>query len=125
MLLDDFFTIRNMETREGSTVHFSVELNPLHRIYEGHFPGNPVVPGVCQTGMIRECMEVFTSERLFIRAADQIKFLKMINPSETPRLDMDITLKPAGSGEQQISATLYHDSVTFLKFKGTLCTKPR
>lgn len=35
---------------------FRVRLDAAHPIYAGHFPGNPVLPGVCTLQIVRECL---------------------------------------------------------------------
>ena len=43
----DFYTINNLQV-VGTTVNAELVLNAGHSIYEGHFPGQPVTPGVCR-----------------------------------------------------------------------------
>ena len=47
MLLDHFYTILSSELSDSTTWTIQVELNSEHTVYQGHFPGHPVVPGVC------------------------------------------------------------------------------
>jgi 3-hydroxyacyl-[acyl-carrier-protein] dehydratase len=56
ILLGDFFEIVSLETEEGN-INALIEINAEHNIFEGHFPGQPVVPGVCQMQMIKEILE--------------------------------------------------------------------
>ncbi|MGM9809608.1 MAG: hypothetical protein ACI30J_01905 [Paludibacteraceae bacterium] len=37
---------------------FRVALNADCEVYQGHFPGEPVCPGVCNIQMIKECAEI-------------------------------------------------------------------
>lgn len=41
MLINDFFTIKDIQNAEKYII--SIELNPKHKVYQGHFPGNPVL----------------------------------------------------------------------------------
>ena len=45
-MLTDFYTV---ETVAGQDEEYTcvIRLNPEHNVYKGHFPGMPVVPGVC------------------------------------------------------------------------------
>ena len=56
MLLGNFFTIINKEITDNSAT-LLISINAAHPIFEGHFPGQPVVPGVCMIQMIKEMME--------------------------------------------------------------------
>ena len=57
-LLDNFYIIHRSEKVQEESFSVEVELLPNHAIYGGHFPGQPVVPGVCTLTIIRECIIV-------------------------------------------------------------------
>ena len=57
MLLDNFYTILSSESSDSTIWTIQVKLNPGHPVYQGHFPGHPVVPGVCLLQLIKECVE--------------------------------------------------------------------
>lgn len=118
-LLTDFFTeLSSTYTSEKfSEFKCHVRLNPGHPVYKGHFPQIPIAPGVCLTQMIKEIlMEKFQIE-LLMNSGDNIKFLAMINPKETPELEISFTVKKNDAG-LDVSATYANDGKTFTKFKG-------
>jgi 3-hydroxyacyl-[acyl-carrier-protein] dehydratase len=100
--------------------HTQVELMPSHPIFAGHFPGNPIVPGVCQVEMIREIVMEILEKPLFLGKSDNIKFLSMINPLSQPVLDIDLDLKTSTGNETDVTALIKSEQSVFLKFKGTL-----
>ena len=56
MLRDNFFKIK--QTNEsGNSLGFAVSINSEHEVFKGHFPQQPVVPGVFALQMIKECLE--------------------------------------------------------------------
>ncbi len=116
MLQNDFFYIREMKT-EGDTLNVQLELNPGHRVFEGHFPGQPVVPGVCMVQMIKEILEQALEKPLHLRQADHIKFLSVIDPRINASLQTDISLKHTDTGVD-VNATLRKEAVVSLKLKG-------
>ena len=118
ILLNDFYTILQKETAPGA-LKAKVAVNAKHRILEGHFPGLPVVPGVCMLQIVRELMEVNTSKELSITTADNMKFLSVINPLENSEVDVSITYTEEG-GKYTINATLFAGTITFFKLKATL-----
>jgi 3-hydroxyacyl-[acyl-carrier-protein] dehydratase len=118
ILLNDFYTIRQKDPAPG-TVKAKIAINKKHRILEGHFPGLPVVPGVCMLQIVREIMEVNSGKELKLTAADNMKFLSVINPEENNEVDVTITYSEEG-GKFSVNATLFAGTVTFFKLKATL-----
>jgi 3-hydroxyacyl-[acyl-carrier-protein] dehydratase len=118
MLLNDFYTVAQQEHEPG-TVKATLHLNAAHRIFEGHFPGHPVVPGVCMLQMVREVMELNTGGKLMVAAADMMKFLSIINPVENHVVDLRVTYTETQE-ELSINATLFSGNVTYFKLTSTL-----
>jgi len=100
--------------------NFTIMLNPDHPIYMGHFPGNPVVPGVCQVQMIKELTSVILKKDLVIYKSDNIKFLSMIIPSASPLLKVSIDIKEKEPGFWHVNSVIFNGDQIFLKFKGIL-----
>ena len=63
-----------------------------HPVYEGHFPGNPIAPGVCTLHMITECAEQILGHSVFLQKAPVVKFLEFIRPQLNRHLVIDITI---------------------------------
>jgi 3-hydroxyacyl-[acyl-carrier-protein] dehydratase len=118
ILLNDFYTIVQKDSAPG-VLKAKIAINKKHRILEGHFPGLPVVPGVCMLQIVREIMEVKTGKELKIIAADNMKFLSVINPEQNNEVDAVVNFIEE-SGKFSINATLFAGTITFFKLKATL-----
>jgi 3-hydroxyacyl-[acyl-carrier-protein] dehydratase len=122
MLSGNFFDIQSFTSDESDIAQQQylalAYLHAGHPIYQGHFPGNPVVPGVCQVQMIKELVEKAVGHRLRLTESDNIKFLSMINPEANPHLEFRIVIKPAGDQQRSVTATIGCGATVFLKFKG-------
>jgi len=92
-ILTDFYTLVSYEKGENGSFTANIHLNKDHNIFKGHFPGNPVTPGVCMMQIVKELTEEFTGSKLFLKTASNVKFMAIINPFETPdlKLQLDIT----------------------------------
>jgi len=53
-------------------------------IFKAHFPGNPVMPGVCQVGMVGELLEGMTGEGLSLSEIKDLKFMEALKPDPAP-----------------------------------------
>jgi len=124
MLLKNFYTLVEIDTHDKDNITAIVDLNKDHEIYNGHFPGNPVVPGVCLTQLIKEIMENVKACELMLVYADNIKFMAVVNPQKNSRLQIDLKIK-TNEEENLIkvnSVTHFNDQV-FYKFKGNFKVK--
>ncbi|MEO8414573.1 MAG: 3-hydroxyacyl-ACP dehydratase [Ginsengibacter sp.] len=88
---DLFVVIESSATDTGFST--TLELNPGHIIYAGHFPGHPVTPGVIQIQIVHELLENHLGKNLKLITVDQCKFLKTLNPNETSGIVVHIELK--------------------------------
>lgn len=118
-LLDNFYTELSSNFSVGNTENFKcqVRLNAEHPIYKGHFPQVPVAPGVCLTQMIKEILMEKLDKELIMTSGDNIKFLAMINPKETPELELSFIVK-SQENAFDVSATYASNGTTYTKFKG-------
>ncbi|MBM3404411.1 MAG: hypothetical protein FJY10_05925 [Bacteroidetes bacterium] len=122
MLINEFYKIDHVSklpVKEGDdSPHFEVRvtINRDHPIFKGHFPGNPVVPGVCQVEMVRETLEHILASKLTLIQSDNIKFLNMISPLTYTTLTIEHRLKHA---ENNIVAhsQIQSGETVFLKMK--------
>lgn len=98
-----------------------LSINKSHDILKGHFPGQPVVPGVCMMQMIRELVELNIKRDLCIEEADNMKFLAIIDPEKTNEVEANISYSEA-DGKILLNATLFSGPVTFFKLKAVLAS---
>jgi len=117
MLLNDFFKIIDISaTAEKLTVQ--IQLDATHKIFDGHFPGNPVTPGVVQLQMVKEILEFHYKKDLLLIAISRCKFLQILNPQNTPIIFIHIEIALADA-DVKINATGLFDGTSYFKFSAT------
>jgi len=121
MLLNDFFTIENIETTD-TEVKAELLINPGHKIFEGHFPGQPVVPGVCMMEMVKEVIEHVTGKKTKLVKAQEMKFLAIIDPSRNNRINAVIKYNAGEDGSLNVVASCFKDELIHFRFKGLFTT---
>lgn len=119
MLKNDLYTITAFEHNAGA-VTAAISLNTAHPIFDGHFPGQPVLPGVCMMQIVKELTEEATGKKLFLNHAAQCKFLSMVDPQKTPELAVVIDYTQAGEPVIAIQAVLKSTGATFFKMSAQL-----
>jgi 3-hydroxyacyl-[acyl-carrier-protein] dehydratase len=112
----DFFKILSIEKGE-SKFNVAIELNPDHEIFKGHFPGNPVVPGVCMVQIIKEILKEIYGRDFTMQQASQLKFLAIINPNENKSAQVEIIISKEAGNELTVSGSIHKDKLVFLKYK--------
>ena len=117
-LLNDYFRIDGRTAENDQTV-FRVTLLPGYGVYAGHFPGNPVSPGVCNIQMIKECAELLIGKPLFLGYIDQCKFSAVITPQATPHLQVRMQLTQTDL-LYKVRATVCDGTTSCIEFKGEL-----
>jgi 3-hydroxyacyl-[acyl-carrier-protein] dehydratase len=117
MLQGNFFDISHLETT-ASDVSCLLTINAGHKIFEGHFPGQPVVPGVCLMQMVKELFEQVLGKKMNLQTASEMKFLAVINPQENNIIQATLKSTTSDSGNIQASAVFFKDALIHFKFKG-------
>lgn len=116
--LHDFFTYTIL-TKEENSIEAEAKLNAEHAVYEGHFPGNPVVPGVCQVHMIKVLLSDALGCAVDLEEARDIKFLAMIQPAQMNTLKCTISLQQLDEQHYKVTAMLSHEETNCLRLRGT------
>ncbi len=101
----------NIEQIEGGST-FIARVEPSHKVFEGHFPEQPVVPGVCTMAMVKECCSELLSRPVRYDYVKEVKFLSAIVPSihnelsVTVEIDEDMNLKSVVTHKEQVMMKL-------------------
>jgi len=117
MLQGNFFAISHLEEADLS-IKATLTINAGHPVFEGHFPGQPVVPGVCMMQMIKELLEQVVGKKTDLVKAGDMKFLAVIDPLVNSEIDAALKYSTDEGGAIAVSATLFKGDLTFFKFKG-------
>jgi 3-hydroxyacyl-[acyl-carrier-protein] dehydratase len=119
MLQGNFFEINNLEAVDAD-IKAELTINVAHKIFEGHFPGQPVVPGVCIMQMVKEIMEKVLVKKTNLSSSSEIKFLAIINPVENNIISATLKYAIEENGNVNVTATLFKDSLVHFKMKAVL-----
>ena len=117
MLIEGLYKVISTENTDKGILS-KVHLNKDHAIFKGHFPGNPVMPGVCMIQIIKELTEEATGKNLFLAVSSNIKFMAIINPEINPDLQLAIDITEENEEVKVKNITSYEDTVA-LKLNAT------
>ena len=106
---------------EESFLCYDILLDANHFIYQVHFPGEPITPGVCIIQMAKELLEYHLNQRFNIQTIKNVKFLNVISPLERPqisyvfeKLTVDDTAKTCQAQVQVISGETPMAKLSFI-----------
>ena len=118
MLIPHFYSIKEFNFTDNQ-LKAIIELNPEHEVFKGHFPNNPVTPGVCMLQILKELTEQATNTNLFIKECSNVKFMALINPETNPILVITIDINPLEENFK-IKASASFDETVALKVNALL-----
>mgnify|MGYP003606323601 CR=1 FL=1 len=119
MVLQDFYKILSEEKTSDSKYTFTILVNEKHDVFKGHFPGNPIMPGVCMIQIIKELSESITKTALFMQTLTNVKFMALINPEITPELRLELDITTTEDDLVKVKNTTYFNDTVALKLSNS------
>ena len=89
-----------------SNTSFRLRLNPEHFIYQAHFPGEPVTPGVCILQIGKELLAELLQESLEITHVKNVKFLSVISPLKEKEISYTFKKIETSEDSQEVKAQI-------------------
>jgi len=117
MLQNDLFDLDDLRA-DGESVKTNVRLNAEHAIFKGHFPEQPVLPGVCMLQIVKEITEIHIKKPLRLVKADDLKFLSFVDPTQNSLLRMELNINTE-TDQIKVTGQLFANVTLVFKFRGT------
>ena len=89
-----------------SNTSFRLRLNPEHFIYQSHFPGEPITPGVCILQIGKELLAELLQESLEITHVKNVKFLSVISPLKEKEISYTFKKIETSEDSQEVKAQI-------------------
>jgi len=103
---NSLFTVQNRATR-ATGGSFKLRLEATHPIYQGHFPDNPITPGVCSLEMMTELVAAHFDGMEQPTGVDSIKFLNFVNPLRCPEVKVELKINRLEEGGCRVHGALW------------------
>lgn len=116
LLKDKLYTLNNL-TQEDNQLIASITLNADDAIFKGHFPENPITPGVAQLEMIKEVLSTHYNREIQLKSISNCKYLAILNPVENPNVQIKLTVTEI-ENELKVNAVFSGDETIFTKSVG-------
>jgi 3-hydroxyacyl-[acyl-carrier-protein] dehydratase len=90
-------SIINMRRSASNGISANVETGPDSPWFSGHFPGDPILPGIAQLAIVFEAIEQSVNRKLTVSGVSRVKFKQIIRPEDHLKLVVTPREKDAGS----------------------------
>ncbi len=118
-MLKDLFYIESLNKESESTLTAIACMDGNNPVFTGHFPGRPILPGVCSLFLVRQCMEHILGKALNYNQIDFCKFPGMADPANPEKIYLRIYWEHVNDSIK-IKAEMKHGSLTVLKLQALL-----
>lgn len=115
MLLPNLYQVLKKEVVAETTILVTVEVDKNHQVFKGHFPENPVMPGVCMLQIIKELSEEHLETPLFLQKASNVKFTALMNPEIQSKLYVNLSFTRENGSIKIKSTSTFPDGTVVLK----------
>ena len=119
MSIIDLYHIDKFQIND-KVIFAQISLNPDHTIFLGHFPGQPVLPGVCMIQIVKELLEKAVNAGLNLEKADQIKFLTVIDPRKTQQFEVKLDFQWYADAQLKVSGSFFNGETVYFKLQGAI-----
>jgi 3-hydroxyacyl-[acyl-carrier-protein] dehydratase len=93
--------VLNMQHQDNQ-INASLQIATVHDILNGHFPEQPVVPGVCMMEISKEIIQTALGCSLMLQKAAQVKFLQLLLPAAHSTIQLKIQYTALAQAENTI-----------------------
>lgn len=117
MLQNSFYTLKGEPEITPTSVQAAISLNADHAIFAGHFPGQPVVPGVCMLQIVKELLEWAVQQPVQLVSARNIKFLAVLTPEAHEMVRVQLNFESSEDGILVSEASISSGTDRFVRLQ--------
>ena len=76
------YILKEISRSEENKISGTIHVRPDSPWFDGHFPGDPILPGVAQIGMVLDAIRKACSQDLKISSVRRVRFKRIIRPDD-------------------------------------------
>ena len=89
--------VTNIKTSEDGSISADADIPMESAWFSGHFPQNPILPGIAQMDMVHGMVERALGGQVSIKRISRIRFKKIIRPGDRLEIKTSAINKETGS----------------------------
>jgi len=115
--MSEAYTIEQLEAHDSKVIA-SIKLDVNHKVFDGHFPQQSVLPGVVQLTIIKAVLSQHLGSKFRIKSVKSAKYLAMILPENDPEFNVEIDYKIQDDQSIKVKSVIKNEQNVFLKYSG-------
>ncbi len=84
--MNKWYSLINIGRSASDEIVADFEVGPESPWFSGHFPGEPILPGVAQLEMVFDTIQGFSPKSLRVTSIRKVRFKQMIRPNDSIRI---------------------------------------
>jgi 3-hydroxyacyl-[acyl-carrier-protein] dehydratase len=81
-----WYVLKDLKRSDSKELCADVQVPPDSPWFSGHFPGDPILPGIAQLGMVFDAINQSGSQNLKISGLSRVRFKQIIKPDDRLRI---------------------------------------
>ncbi len=77
-----WYKLNRIEKPDSEQIVAQIQVPADSPWFSGHFPGQPILPGIAQLGMVFDAVRHFSSKEMKITRVSRVRFKQMIRPGD-------------------------------------------
>ncbi len=84
MVLNEYwYTLIDLDKKSDNSINATIQVREGSLWFRGHFPGNPILPGIAQLSMVFDLIQQSSDQKRKIKKINKTKFRKPVKPDDT------------------------------------------
>lgn len=77
-----WYELKNLKKSDSMQISADIQVPPDSPWFCGHFPGEPILPGIAQLGMVYDAINQSVDQNLDISNISRVRFKQIIRPND-------------------------------------------
>lgn len=112
------YFLEQLPSTDNSQLNVLVNIDENNSVFDGHFPGLPILPGVYLIQIIKDSLNSFFPNNYQLKTAGTVKYLKPVEPRKSNKLKIEITWSESIDGLKVSAISFLEDDSIHFKFNG-------
>ena len=114
-LKNNYYKLLEARRQDVATGIYHVALLTDCDVYRGHFPQEPICPGVFNMQMVKECTEAFVGKKLHQTSVKQCRLVSLMTPTKCSEVDVRIDVLSASESSFTIKASIFDQEQIYME----------